>query len=101
MFFENLIENSIHKRQVDPDIVITVTLKTDTETIVLNVTDTGHIINEDIAKLIFKEHVPSDSGHGIGLYQASRQAESLNYALRLKENCDGNVSFELSNLNYG
>lgn len=93
---ENLIENAIHKRQVDADIVITVTLKTDTETIVLNVTDTGHIINEDIAKLIFKEHVPSDSGHGIGLYQASRQAESLNYALRLKENCDGNVSFELS-----
>jgi len=98
---ENLIENSIHKRQVDPDIVITVTLKTDTETIVLNVTDTGHIIDERIAKLIFKEHVPSDSGHGIGLYQAGRQAESLNYALRLKENCDGNVSFELSNLNYG
>ena len=98
---ENLIENAIHKRQVDANIVITVTLKTETETIVLNVTDTGHIINEDIAKLIFKEHVPSDSGHGIGLYQASRQAESLNYALRLKENCDGNVSFELSNLNYG
>jgi len=98
---ENLIENSIHKRQVDPDIVITVTLKTDTETIVLNVIDTGHMIDERIAKLIFKEHVPSDSGHGIGLYQAGRQAESLNYALRLKENCDGNVSFELSNLNYG
>ena len=93
---ENLIENAIHKRQIDPDIIITVTLKTDTETIVLNVTDTGHAIDGGIAKLIFKEHVPSDSGHGIGLYQASRQAESLNYSLQLIENRDGNVSFELS-----
>ena len=93
---ENLIENAIHKRQVDPDIIITVTLKTDIKTIVLNVTDTGHAIDGGIAKLIFKEHVPSDSGHGIGLYQASRQAESLNYALQLIENQDGNVSFELT-----
>ena len=72
------------------------TLKTDTKTIVLNVTDTGHAIDGGIAKLIFKEHVPSDSGHGIGLYQASRQAESLNYSLQLIENHNGNVSFELS-----
>ena len=93
---ENLIENAIHKRQVDPDIIITVTLKTDIKTIVLNVTDTGHAIDGGIAKLIFKEHVPSDSGHGIGLYQASRQAESLNYSLQLIENHDGNVSFELT-----
>lgn len=96
---ENLIENAIHKRQVDADIVITVTLKTDTKAIVLNVTDTGHMINEDIAKLIFKEHVPSDSGHGIGLYQAGKQAESLNYTLQLVENRDGNVSFALSTHN--
>ena len=93
---ENLIENAIHKRQVDPDIIITVTLKIDTKAIVLNVTDTGHAVDEDIAKLIFKEHVPSDNGHGIGLYQAGRQAESLHYSLQLVENRDGNVSFELS-----
>ena len=98
---ENLIENAIHKRQLDADIVITVTLKTDTETIVLNVTDTGHAVDECVAKSILKEHVPSDSGHGIGLYQAARQAESLNYSLQLTENRDGNVSFELSNLNCG
>ena len=98
---ENLLENAIHKRQVDPDIVITVTLKTDTKSIVLNVTDTGHAIDEGIAKSILKEHVPSDNGHGIGLYQAARQAESYNYTLQLKENCDGNVSFELSTSTIG
>lgn len=93
---ENLLENAIHKRQVDPDIVITVTLKIESDSIVLTVTDTGHAVAEKIAKSILKEHVASDNGHGIGLYQAARQAELLGYTLRLTENRDGNVSFELS-----
>jgi len=93
---ENLLENAIHKRQVDPEIVITVTLTTDPESIVLNVTDTGQAVAEETAKLLLEEHVASDNGHGIGLYQAARQAESFNYTLELKENCDGKVSFELS-----
>jgi signal transduction histidine kinase len=93
---ENLLENAIHKRQVDPDIVIIVNLKTDLDSIALTVTDTGHAVAHEIRKLILKEHVASDNGHGIGLYQAARQAESLGYSLRLIENRDGNVSFELS-----
>ena len=93
---ENLLENAIHKRQVDPDIVIIVSLKTDLDSIALTVTDTGHAVAHEIRKLILKEHVASDNGHGIGLYQAARQAESLGYSLRLIENRDGNVSFELS-----
>ncbi len=93
---ENLLENAIQKRQVDPDIVISVTLKIESSSIVLAVTDTGHAVNETITKSILKEHVTSDNGHGIGLYQAAKQAESLNYILRLTENRDGNVSFELS-----
>ena len=93
---ENLLENAIQKRQVDPDIVISVILKIESSSIVLAVTDTGHAVNEKITKSILKEHVTSDNGHGIGLYQAAKQAESLNYILRLTENRDGNVSFELS-----
>jgi signal transduction histidine kinase len=93
---ENLLENAIHKRQVNPDIVITVTLITDVDSVVLSVTDTGLAIDENITKSILKEHVSSHNGHGIGLYQAAKQAESLNYSLKLEENSDGNVSFELS-----
>ena len=93
---ENLLENAIQKRQVDPDIVISVTLKIESSSIILTVTDTGHAVNEKITKSILKEHVASDNGHGIGLYQAAKQAESLNYILRLTENRDGNVSFKLS-----
>jgi len=93
---ENLLENAIQKRQVDPDIVITVTLKIESNSIVLTVTDTGHAVVEKISKSILKEHVASDNGHGIGLYQAARQAELLDYTLRLTENREGLVSFELS-----
>ena len=93
---ENLLENAIQKRQVDPDIEISVTLKIESSSIILTVTDTGHAVNEKITNSILKEHVASDNGLGIGLYQAAKQAESLSYILRLSENRDGNVSFELS-----
>ncbi len=93
---DNLLENAMQKRQVDPDIVITVTLKIESNSIVLTVTDTGHAVDEKISKSILKEHIASDNGHGIGLYQAARQAELLDYILRLTENRDGNVCFELS-----
>jgi len=93
---ENLLENAIQKKQVDPDIVITVNLIIESNLIVLTVTDTGHAVVENIAKSILKEHIVSDSGHGIGLYQAARQAESLGYTLQLIENREGNVCFRLS-----
>jgi len=93
---ENLLENAIHKRQVDSDITIIVSLNIGPTSIALTVTDTGHAVARGIRKLILKEHVASDNGHGIGLYQAARQAESLGYTLRLIDNRDGNVSFQLS-----
>jgi signal transduction histidine kinase len=93
---ENLLENAIHKRQVDSDIAIIVSLNIEPTSIALTVTDTGHAVAREIRKLILKEHVASDNGHGIGLYQAARQAESLGYTLRLIDNRDGNVSFQLS-----
>jgi signal transduction histidine kinase len=93
---ENLLENAIHKRQVDSDITIIVSLNIEPTSIALTVTDTGHAVARGIRKLILKEHVASDNGHGIGLYQAARQAESLGYTLRLIDNRDGNVCFQLS-----
>jgi len=93
---ENLLENAIHKRQVDSDITIIVSLNIGPTAIALTVTDTGHPVALGIRKLILKEHVASDNGHGIGLYQAARQAESLGYTLRLIDNRDGNVCFQLS-----
>ncbi len=93
---ENLLENAIHKRQIDTEIIITVSFITNANSIVLRVSDTGHAVARDIEHTILKEHVASDNGHGIGLYQAARQAETFNYGLELEKNCDGNVIFELS-----
>ncbi len=93
---ENLLENAIQKRQVDADVLISVTLKTDSKSVVLTVTDTGLAINEDIEKSILKEHIDSHNGHGIGLYQAARQADTYGYSLQLMENRSGKVSFELT-----
>jgi hypothetical protein len=39
--------------------------------------------------------VHSESGLGIGLYQAARQAAAAGYALRLEANRDGEVCFAL------
>jgi len=39
--------------------------------------------------------VQSDSGLGIGLYQAARQAQAAGYVLRLESNRDGEVCFAL------
>ena len=43
-------------------------------------------------------HAPvrSATGLGIGLYQAARLAEANGYALRLAQNRDGEVCFELA-----
>ena len=63
----------------------------------LLISDNGSKIPEHKANIIMKEPVKSDSGLGIGLYQAARQAESAGYLLTLKSNHDGNVCFELTN----
>ncbi len=92
---ENLIENATQKRQLNADIVITISLEITSNLIALTVTDTGHAVSKKIANTILKEHIASDNGHGIGLFQASKHAESLSYTLELTKNYDGNVGFRL------
>lgn len=94
---ENLLENARSKRHSEPGIEIIVHLDADGEHIALSVTDTGSRIDDEVASTIFKAPVNSRSGLGIGLYQAAVQAEQLGYRLKLKENGQSGVSFELSN----
>lgn len=94
---DNLLENLRGKAQIQPNLNISISLACNEDNIHLLIADNGTAIPEDIAKSILKEPIKSDNGLGIGLYQAARQAESLNYALSLKHNQDGNICFELSN----
>ena len=48
-----------------------------------------------VAAQPFKKNVSSESGLGIGLYHAHRQAAQAGYALSLADNRDGKVCFRL------
>jgi signal transduction histidine kinase len=91
---ENLIENARYKRQMQPGIRITVRLGSDDGHIVLQVSDNGSAVPEEVKQALFNGAVSSDSGLGIGLHQAAQLAKELNYRLELDESTDL-VSFAL------
>ena len=94
---ENLLENANFKKQIDPSIKITVSLMTGENEVKLSVCDTGKAIVDEIIRKLFVQPMGSDSGLGIGLYQAARQAELNGFRLRLVHNETGRVCFQLSN----
>jgi signal transduction histidine kinase len=93
---ENLLENLRAKQRIESDLAITVTLFSDGAFVQLSVCDSGSAIPENKAAALLKEPIKSESGHGIGLYQAARQAETMGYELSLRRNRDGQVCFQLS-----
>ena len=96
---DNLLENIRGKIQIEKGISIRISLFSDTRNIVLTISDSGKAIPAEKVKQILKEPLQSNSGLGIGLYQAAKQAESQGYTLALKNNLDGNVCFELQKQN--
>ena len=90
---DNLIDNSLRKRQSEPGVTISVEIKP--EPLRLTVCDSGAPIPENIAANLLRGGVFSESGLGIGLYQAARWAEQLGYRLTLISNRAGKVCFEL------
>ncbi|MEC5387018.1 ATP-binding protein [Uliginosibacterium sp. H3] len=97
---ENLVRNALDKpadkERGGEAPNIRVTLKANDASCVLQVEDDGVPLDGDRADLLFVRPLPSDRGLGIGLYQASRLAESLDYRLYLAENKRGCVRFELA-----
>lgn len=93
---ENLIENAIQKRQYQPGIEIAVALQSGHEGVTLQVCDSGSVIPESDAERLFSEPSESGQGLGVGLYQSADLARRFNYRLRLVENHEGRVCFELT-----
>jgi len=91
---DNLLDNVLRKRQSDPSIIITVEIQTGP--LRLKVCDSGDPISVAICKNLLRSVVVSENGLGIGLYQAARWAEQLDYRLILASNQAGAVCFELS-----
>ncbi|MGB9094169.1 MAG: ATP-binding protein [Gallionella sp.] len=90
---DNLIDNALRKRQTEPNIDISVEIRP--EPLSITVCDSGDAIPDRIAGKLLRGVIVSENGFGIGLYQASRWAEQLDYQLVLISNHAGNVCFEL------
>lgn len=90
---DNLLQNALLKAQEESGLQVRVLLAADAS--VLSVCDTGSALDENLRGDVLRTPVASESGLGIGLYHAARQAESVGYELRLASNVPGQVCFEL------
>jgi sensor histidine kinase regulating citrate/malate metabolism len=95
-FIENAIDNARAKRAGEPGIAISLRLERDAEGTLMEVSDTGSAVPDEVAERLLREPIERRSGLGIGLYHVARQATQAGYSITLAENRDGCVRFVLS-----
>lgn len=93
---DNLLQNALAKRQNEDGLEIRVSLANDASS--MRVCDKGAAVPESLSDDLMRAPVRSENGLGIGLYHAARQAERYGYELRLADNTDGQVCFELKRI---
>jgi signal transduction histidine kinase len=91
---DNLLQNALEKTKLEANILIKVTLMP-SQHFCLEVADTGSAMSAEIAERLFKSHVSSKNGLGVGLYHAAQQASRAGYLLSLVDNRNGEVRFRL------
>jgi len=91
---DNLLNNALRKRQTEPWVEVEARLEV-LPLLALSVTDSGSPAPEHVARNLFQSPVSSDSGLGVGLYQAARQAIRAGFQLSLTENLPGKVEMSL------
>ena len=91
---DNLLHNALIKLQNESELRIEVSLVRDASA--LRVCDDGSALGDVLAARLFHAPVASESGFGIGLLNAACQADAQGYALRLADNVEGRVCFELA-----
>ncbi len=92
---DNLLQNAIDKARNQSGISIKAEILLD-EGLKIDVVDSGHPVPPTIAEHLFKKHVSSENGLGIGLYHAAKQASRRSYELSLAQNLDGEVRFRIT-----
>jgi signal transduction histidine kinase len=92
---DNLLQNAIEKAKNQPGLSIQAEIGV-SDVLSIEVCDSGRAMPNLIAEQLFKKHINSENGLGIGLYHAARQASQAGYSLSLVENSDGAVRFRLS-----
>ena len=92
---DNLIENAFNKAAGGAGVEVKVTFSA-ARGGTLAVCDNGAALAKGMANQLFEAPVASQTGLGVGLYQASRQAAQLGYRLALAANEPGKVCFMLT-----
>ncbi|HEY6897994.1 MAG TPA: hypothetical protein VI279_12085 [Rhodocyclaceae bacterium] len=90
---ENLLQNALEKRALEPGIEISIEVGQQDGIPGLKVCDSGSPVPANIAANLGFRPVTSESGLGIGLYQASNAARLAGYQLKLISNQAGKVCF--------
>ncbi|MDI1309169.1 MAG: ATP-binding protein [Methylotenera sp.] len=91
---DNLLHNALEKAKLEANININVSLMPSTH-FCLEVTDTGSAVPKSVVERLFKSHISSKNGLGVGLFHAAQQAKNAGYELSLVDNQDGEVRFRL------
>ena len=93
---DNLLDNALHKVAAGQATRASVRVRADAAGVACEVRDNGRAIPPELTRRLFNEPVESQSGHGIGLFQAARQARLAGCELALAENSDGAVTFRIT-----
>lgn len=92
---DNLLQNALEKAKSQQKVWIRVELLNKPEGFSLDITDTGKAMPVKTAQDLFKKHISSANGLGVGLYHSAKQAEQAGYTLSLVDNIDGEVRFRV------
>lgn len=90
---DNLVQNAIGKRRLEPGIDIAVALDAQGR---LRVSDSGSALDPELARCVLRQPLRSAQGLGMGLYQAAQLAVRAGYRIELARNETGAVLFELA-----
>ncbi len=91
---DNLLQNALRKRKLDGSVTVRASFRCN-GAIEFSVCDSGAPVAAEVLKGLLRGPVPSETGFGVGLYQASRLAEISGFSLQLRENNPGKVCFSL------
>ena len=94
---DNLLNNALEKTKYQPDTMIKVEmLRTKDQDLCIDVTDSGKAMSAQIANDLFKKHIASPNGLGVGLYHAAQDSKQAGYDLSLHSNVNGAVCFRVT-----
>ena len=94
---DNLLNNALEKTKHQPDTSIKVEMHNDLEIgFYIEVSDTGKAMSAQIANDLFKKHIASANGLGVGLYHAAQDSKQAGYDLNLQSNVNGAVCFRVT-----